>query len=127
MKRIKVFLPVAAAVIALGINIGIPDSPLHPAANHHYFAGVLIGLGIIMGVLAVIAQISTKFRDIYQVKAPFYAGVLAFLAVLDILTVKTATLPVLYFPSLDRIFGVLFEDTAFIRMPRKTLSFRTGI
>lgn len=33
---------------------------------------------------------------------------------LNILTVKTAKLPVLYFPSLDRIFGVLLEDSAFI-------------
>lgn len=114
MKRIKIFLPVVVAVIALGINIGIPDSPSHPVANHRYFAGVLIALGIVMAVLAIIALISERFRNIYQIKAPFYAGVFAFLSLLDILTVKTATLPVLYFPSLDRIFGVLVEDAAFI-------------
>ena len=33
---------------------------------------------------------------------------------LNILTAKTATLPVLYFPSLDRVFGVLVEDAAFL-------------
>ncbi len=114
MKRLKLFFPIAATAIALGINLGFPDSPEHPVANHHYFAYVLLILGILMVVLAIISLFVKKFHQIYQNKAPFYAGVILFLSLIDILTVKTATLPVLYFPSLDRIFGVLVEDFAFI-------------
>ena len=34
--------------------------------------------------------------------------------ILNLLTAKFAILPVLYFPSLDRVFGVLVEDSAFL-------------
>ena len=36
------------------------------------------------------------------------------LNILNLLTAKFAILPVLYFPSLDRVFGVLVEDSAFL-------------
>ncbi len=114
MNRVRVFLPIVAVLIALGINSGLPDVPEHPAANHHYYAIVLVALGILAAVALALSFASRNFREKFQGKAPFYSGTILFLALLDILTVKTATLPVLYFPSLDRIFGVLVEDFSFI-------------
>jgi NitT/TauT family transport system permease protein len=112
--QVKVFLPVLVVGVALGVSLGLPDVPEHPVATHHYFAGVLLILGAFALGAAAISWLSAKFKQVYQVKAPFYAGVVLFLALVDLLTVKSATLPVLYFPSLDRIFGVLIEDAAFL-------------
>ncbi len=37
-------------------------------------------------------------------------GAVLFLNILNIVTAKSALLPVLYFPSLDKVFGVLVTD-----------------
>lgn len=105
-------LPVISIVLAAGVAFFVPDSPSHPQAAHTYFLDVLIFFGALWLVLMAIP--SQKLTAKLDVKARFYAGVVLFLNVLNILTVKCAVLPVLYFPSLDRIFGVLIEDSAFI-------------
>ena len=53
-------------------------------------------------------------REKLEYKALFYAGAALFFNILNLLTVKFAVLPVLYFPSLDRVFGVLIEDSTFL-------------
>ena len=53
-------------------------------------------------------------REKLEYKALFYAGAALFFNILNLLTVKFAVLPVLYFPSLDRVFGVLVEDSTFL-------------
>ncbi len=57
---------------------------------------------------------NTKVRDKLSYSALFYAGAVLVLNILNLLTVKFAVLPVLYFPSLDRVFGVLVEDSTFL-------------
>ena len=107
-------LPVLSAAAALACAQVLPDSPLHPAASRPSFsiiAAVVLG---ITAVLFLIGLLRPAFRGKYAGKAPFYTGVLLFLNVLNILTVKTAAFPVLYFPSLDRVFGVLVEDAGFL-------------
>jgi NitT/TauT family transport system permease protein len=47
-------------------------------------------------------------------KSGFYAGVIMFLNILNIITLKYALLPTLFFPSLDRVFGTLVEDRMFL-------------
>ncbi|MFR6379837.1 MAG: hypothetical protein ACLUNZ_08555 [Evtepia sp.] len=49
-------------------------------------------------VLFLAGFAAPAFQKKYSGKAPFYTGILLFLCVLNILTAKTATLPVLYFP-----------------------------
>ena len=114
MNRFKTLLPVLAAAVALATAYLLPDSPEHPAANRPYFSIVLLAALILTAVLFLIGLIRPNFGKRYAVRAPFYMGVLLFLCVLNILTAKTAVLPVLYFPSLDRVFGALIEDIAFI-------------
>lgn len=92
----------------------IPDSSLHPAANRPYFLLVMAVALALTAVLFLAGFAAPAFQKKYSGKAPFYTGILLFLCVLNILTAKTATLPVLYFPSLDRVFGVLVEDAAFL-------------
>ncbi|MBP3310749.1 MAG: ABC transporter permease subunit [Butyricicoccus sp.] len=114
MNRLKTLLPVLAAALALLADWFWPDSAAHPAAAHSYFA-ILLAVVLVLTAAAFLASLTLSgFRENYTRKAPFYAGVLLFLCILNILTAKTAVLPVLYFPSLDRVFGVLMEDIAFI-------------
>lgn len=70
-------------------------------------------------VLFLAGFAAPAFQKKYSGKAPFYTGILLFLCVLNILTAKTATLPVLYFPSLDRVFGSFLST--FTISPMKTL------
>lgn len=114
MQRLNTLLPVLAAGIALVTDWAIPDSSLHPAANRPYFLLVMAVALALTAVLFLAGFAAPTFQKKYSGKAPFYTGILLFLCVLNILTAKTATLPVLYFPSLDRVFGVLVEDAAFL-------------
>lgn len=114
MNKLKTLLPVLAAAASFLTAWLWPDSTAHPAAAHPYFSILLAGVLVLAaaGFLAGLAL--PAFGAGYAQNAPFYAGILMFLCILNILTAKTATLPVLYFPSLDRVFGVLVEDAAFI-------------
>ena len=114
MNKLKTLLPVLAAAASFLTAWLWPDSTAHPAAAHPYFSILLAGVLVLAaaGFLAGLAL--PAFGANYAQNAPFYAGILMFLCILNILTAKTATLPVLYFPSLDRVFGVLVEDAAFI-------------
>lgn len=114
MTRFKSLLPALAAAITLITAWLLPNSTQHPAAVYPYFSILMAAALAVTTVLFFVGLAVPDFGKKYGVKAPFYTGVLIFLCVLNILTVKTATLPVLYFPSLDRIFGVLIEDAAFI-------------
>lgn len=110
----KAILPVLAAVLTLITVYVLPDSISHPAAAHPYFLWLMIFVAALTVALFLAGLVFSDFGKGYGEKAPFYTGVILFLCVLNILTGKTATLPVLYFPSLDRVFGVLIEDSAFI-------------
>lgn len=114
MNRIKPLLPVLAAALTLAIDWLVPDSSAHPAANRPYFAIVMAILLSLMLLLLVLGLMRPACRERRARSAPFHTGVILFLCVLNLLTAKTALLPVLYFPSLDRVFGVLAEDTAFL-------------
>lgn len=114
MKLYKTLLPVLAAVCTLATAWFLPDSPAHPIADRHYFSIFILILLVLVTIIFLIALVCPKIQECYAERAPFYTGILLFLCILNILTVKTAILPVLYFPSLDRVFGVLVEDAAFI-------------
>lgn len=114
MNKLKTALPTLAAAVGLILARAIPDSPLHPQADAPYFSVILCVVLALTAAALIICIFSQIFRTKYAEKAPFYTGVLLFLSLLNLLTVKTAALPVLYFPSLDRVFGVLVTDAAFI-------------
>ncbi|MBQ1435730.1 MAG: ABC transporter permease subunit [Clostridia bacterium] len=114
MHKLKSFLPVLFSALALITALALPDSPLHPEAQAPFLSYVFAAVLIVTAVLFFVGLKSPRYTKKYTHKAPFCCGVLAFLTVLNILTVKTAILPVLYFPSLDRVAGVLITDAAFI-------------
>ena len=114
MKHFVKSLPVLSILLALACDILLPDSAQHPAAEHPYFTWALL-IGLAVYVIALLISLgNTKVRDKLSYSALFYAGAVLVLNILNLLTAKFAILPVLYFPSLDRVFGVLVEDSAFL-------------
>ena len=114
MDKWKTALPAASAALALAVAWWVPNSPLHPQADAPYFA-IVIGFFLAVSLMAWIVSLkSSSFRERFWTKAPFYTGVLFFLNLLNLFTGKLAKFPVLYFPSLDRVFGVLLKDAPFI-------------
>lgn len=112
MKAYNCLLPVLSIAAAAAIAWLLPDSTAHPEAEHPYFLWVLLIFGALYLLLWCIPV--KGLHNVLNERAKFYAGVALFLNLLNVLTVKLAVLPVLYFPSLDRVFGVLIEDGAFI-------------
>lgn len=113
MKKIgKLLLLVGSVVLAATLELALPDSPLHKQSAQPYFIWLLVL--ILAGYLVYqgIQLIQKKKITFYQ--APFVAGVVLLLNLLNLATAKTASLPTLYFPTLDQVFGTLIEDRELI-------------
>lgn len=127
--RITVLLLSLAAAEA--IALGIDNSSKHQAAKHPYFAWLLVIITAVYLAGAAAGFIKSKKSEQCLIpdenifhRAPFLAGVILVMNILNIVTAKTALLPVLYFPTLDRVFGTLFEDYALIG---KCVRYSSGI
>lgn len=114
MKHFTKALPILSIALALILDIVLPDNLQHPAAEHPYFIWLLGAALVVYLIFYAVSFFRPSLREKLEYKAYFYAGTALFLNILNLLTVKFAILPVLYFPSLDRVFGVLFEDSAFL-------------
>ena len=114
MKHFTKVLPILSIALALILDIVLPDNLQHPAAEHPYFIWLLGAALVVYLIFYAVSFFRPSLRAKLEYKAYFYAGAALFLNILNLLTVKFAILPVLYFPSLDRVFGVLFEDSAFL-------------
>ncbi len=108
MKR-KI-LPFIALIIVISANRLIPDSELQPAADRPYFFYVLCLLTGLYAVYFLLSLAIGALHDKLIHKAPFYAGVILLIGAIDLVTSKYALLPVLFFPCLDRVFGVFVSD-----------------
>lgn len=114
MKHIREISVICVGVTTLLLAYLIPNSEKQPQAAHPYFVYVIAGLIVVFLTVVLIGRVNKGVGEKIKNSSPFYAGIFGFLCLLNILTAKTATLPVLYFPSLDRVFGVLIEDAGFI-------------
>lgn len=114
MKQFIKALPVLSIVLALALDALLPDNLQHPAAEHPYFTWLLIAALVLYLIVYIASFARPALREKLEYKALFYAGAVLFFNILNLLTVKFAVLPVLYFPSLDRVFGVLVEDSTFL-------------
>lgn len=129
MKFIKPLLPLLSLAAAEIVALAVPDSPLHQPAKHPYFAVLLVIATVLYYAFALLGDRLSKRKKTPRehplfYRAPFLAGVILFGNLLNLFTVKTALFPVLYFPSLDRVFGTLVEDRELIA---KCIGFSLGI
>lgn len=110
VKQITKLLPIVSLLFALLLANVLSDSKLQPKAESPYFSYFLC---IILGVYVVfyiIAFFNTRIESYLITKAPFFAGAALLLNIINLVTSKFALLPVLFFPSLDRVFGVFVND-----------------
>lgn len=111
----RTVLPLAALLVSLAVQVFVKTSPKQPKVAHPYFTYFL--LAAIAVYTAVLAANFIKGRAALEKlahKSPFIAGVFVFLTFLNIVTGKAAMLPVLYFPSLDRVIGAIVNDRAIL-------------
>lgn len=118
MKRyitvIKLILPVIAVLFSVAAYYGFDDSGKQKATEYPYYVYlILFVLGIYL--ILVIASVFIKnLRDKILHKSPLLTGIIVFMAFLNIITAKTTILPTLYFPSMDRIIGLIYEQKLFL-------------
>ena len=83
---------------------------MQPPADHPYFLYFLGLLAVVYGILFIASFISAKLDERISYKAPLIAGTAVLITVINLITSKYALLPVLFFPCLDRVFGVFGTD-----------------
>lgn len=103
-------LPFAGLALGAVTDLVIPDSELQPPADHPYFLYFLGLLAVVYGILFIASFISSKLDERISYKAPLIAGTAVLITVINLITSKYALLPVLFFPCLDRVFGVFVTD-----------------
>lgn len=111
---LKLLLPFIAIAISSLIYYKAEDNGKQKQMEHPYYIYLLILIAVVFAILVLIGIFHKKTRDRIVYKAPFITGFICFLLVLNYLTSKTTLLPTLYFPSLDRIVGLLVEQRVFL-------------
>lgn len=114
VNQIKKVLPIISVTLTLICHIFIEDSELQKKTSRPYFTYFLIAILLIYGLFYCISFFNKKIDKRIVYKGGFYAGVILFLNILNIITLKYAILPKLFFPSLDRVLATLVEDRIFL-------------
>ncbi len=111
---LKSIVPVIAVLISLAAYYLLEDNGLQKSTAHPYYVWfvLLIGGVYLLALLGAFGFRTWRGKLLY--KAPLLAGVIMLFAVINTVTTKTRLLPTLYFPSLDRIIGLLFEQRIFL-------------
>lgn len=113
-KLISRILPIVSLIAALAVQIFMDNSRLQPKTSAPFFTYFLILFLAVYLVLFFGSFFIEELKIKLDNKGPFLAGVVLFINVLNIVTGKYALLPVLYFPSLDRVGEKLFQDKFFL-------------
>ncbi|MBQ6565824.1 MAG: ABC transporter permease, partial [Treponema sp.] len=117
-------LPFLAGAVSALLYFAIPESGKQKQmASPYYMCFLLAGL-LLLAACALAGMFAKDFGRKMRGMFPFYTGLILFLALLNTIVSKTRLLPVLYFPSLDRVTGLLWEQKLFLR---KNLVFSLGL
>lgn len=127
-KKLKLYLttslPFLAAALSLVLYFAIPESGKQKQMPHPYYIAFLLAAVIALAVCLIAGIFAKDFGAKLKGKLPLYAGLFFFLAILNTLVSKTRLLPVLYFPSLDRVCGLIWTQKVFLL---KNLVFSLGL
>lgn len=111
---VKLILPIIAVLISVAAYYGFDDNGKQKVTEYPYYVYFML---IVLGIYLIFAAASVflkKLRTGVIYKAPLIAGIILFLAAVNVITAKTTLLPTLYFPSLDRIIGLIYEQRQFL-------------
>lgn len=107
-------LPVAGIVIAILIEVLIPNHRRHVKAAFPYYLAVLIFALALFVILFAVSFFAKKVTEKLEKSGPFYFAASLFLAFLNLITAKKLLLPALLFPSYDNILSVFIESHSLI-------------
>lgn len=111
---IKLILPVIAVLLSVAAYYGFDDSGKQKATEYPYYVYLILIISGIYLILAIASLFLKNLRATILHKSPLLTGMIIFMALLNIITAKTTILPTLYFPSLDRIIGLIYEQKLFL-------------
>ncbi|MDE5770342.1 MAG: ABC transporter permease subunit [Ruminococcus sp.] len=118
MKRyitiIKLILPVIAVFLSVATYYGFDDSGKQKSTEYPYYVYLMLFVSGIYFIFAIASIFMKTLRAKIIHKAPLLTGTIIFMAFVNIVTAKTTILPTLYFPSLDRIIGLIYEQKLFL-------------
>jgi NitT/TauT family transport system permease protein len=125
IKRIIIYaLPFAAVAVSALLYFAVPESGKQKQMSSPYYMCFLLAGLLVLAACAVAGLFAKDFGRKMRGMFPFYTGLILFLAFLNTIVSKTRLLPVLYFPSLDRVTGLLWEQKLFLL---KNLVFSLGL
>lgn len=111
---IKFILPVLAVLLSIGAYYGIDDSGKQKTTEYPYYVYLMLIVSGIYIIFAIASVFLKNLREKIVHEIPLITGAVIFIALINIITAKTTILPTLYFPSLDRIIGLLYEQKLFL-------------
>ncbi|MCR5529121.1 MAG: ABC transporter permease subunit [Saccharofermentans sp.] len=110
IKQIKKVSAILSALLAIQVHIRMPNSPLQPEASKPYFLYLLYVALAVFVVSYLLSFFVKPVDNKLESTGPLLAGGVLLLNIVNIVCSKLALLPVLFFPSLDRVFGVYVND-----------------
>lgn len=110
IKQLKKSTILIAWVLAVVVEIFIPNSEKQPLADKPYFLYFLYLAGGLTGIIYLCSFFVKKIDLKLQEKAPLLAGGFLLVNGINLICGKLALLPVLFFPSLDRICAAFVND-----------------
>lgn len=123
-KGIIYALPFLAALFSLLCYFLIPESGKQKQMPSPYYMWFLLTAVLALSLVLVAGIFMKDLGKKLFGKLPLYAGIIFFLALLNTLVSKTRLLPVLYFPSLDKVCGLIWTQRIFLA---KNLLFSLGL
>ncbi|MGC9967371.1 MAG: ABC transporter permease subunit [Syntrophobacteraceae bacterium] len=101
-------LPVVASLLALTLHTSLPARQTSPVSGYY---ALMLKASLILALAAAVFQLfSAAWRRRYRSMAPLIAAAILLPAVLDLVTLKFALLPLPYFPGPDLIIRSLWAD-----------------
>jgi len=113
-KTLITWLPVLSALVAIAVDIFMINMSKHTSVNQPYFIYLLGVITIVLAASAIASYYNAKAKAWLEERALFVAAAVLFLNVLNVVTKKLGLLPVIYFPSLDKVLSVIVEDREFL-------------
>jgi NitT/TauT family transport system permease protein len=103
-----ILAPIATAGVALLLHATLPNqqSPLPT----RLYPGLLLAVLVASAVAAVAQAALHRLRPVTRHFAPLVAGSLGIIALWDTVTLKSALLPLPYFPGPDRVLQGMWDD-----------------
>lgn len=110
----RLVLPIIAAILSVFVYYGFENNGKQKTTEHPYFVYFILVFAAFYLLLLILSIFLKKLHNAMLYKAPLYTGIVVVIGLIEFVTAKATVLPTLYFPSLDRIFGLLFEQRVFL-------------